>query len=405
MALFNYQALNKQGKKIKGTIDAVSPEFAREQLVKSGLYPIHITAIEQINGRGNFITRLFSRRISVNDKILFTKQLAILLKSGVPLLQALDLLSEQFSGYLKNIIIDVKDDIKQGGSLAQGLAKFPKVFDNIYIQLVRAGEASGRLEVILERLVDYLERRQEINKRVKGALRYPLIQLALVCLVVTFLLTFVLPSLTAQFSAQGAVLPFSTRLLIGLSHIITHYWYLLIIIIVVFYFAFRYWRSTPRGGTIVDTLKLKLPIIGFFSRMNAIVQFSRTLGMLLESGVNLAEALDIVVKITPNKILATALDQARDKIIKQGRISEFLKQSGVFPPIAIYLINTGEQSGQLDTMLLTVAKNYEDELIEYSDNLSALVDPIMMLVMGVVVGFIVLSIVQPMMQQAQLFKF
>ncbi|MEX0940274.1 MAG: type II secretion system F family protein [Candidatus Babeliales bacterium] len=403
MALFLYQALSKDGKRTRGTIDASTVESAREQLTKRGLYPtlIEQTREQMVVGWRRYL-QFFMRGVSSKDKILFTKQLAVLLKSGVPLLQALELLVEQFEGRLKRIIIDLRDNIKEGQSLAHGLAQFPKVFDNIYIQLVRAGEATGRLEIILERLIEYMERREEVTKKVKAALRYPIIQLSVVVLVVIALLTLVLPNLVQTFAAQGAELPLTTRFLMGLSDFLINYWYILIGIIIILILAFRYWRSTPAGARLYDQIKLKLPIVGYFARMSAVVQFSRTLGMLVESGVNLAESLDIVVNIIDNRILSDALEEARDKIIKQGRIAEYLKQTNIFPPIAIYLINTGEQSGQLDFMLLTVAKNYEDDLTEYSDTLSALLEPIMLIVMGVVVGFIVLSVVQPIVNLTQI---
>lgn len=403
MALFKYQALSKEGKKIQGVLDAPSQEIVRDQLIKSGFYPIEIApSTEEQVSLFQKIRRIFTFGVSNKEKILFTKQFAVLLKSGVPLLQSLQLLTEQFTGRLHNILVTVKDSIKEGQSLAQGLAKYPNTFDNIYVQLVRAGEATGKLEIILERLTEYMERRQMIVKRVKGALTYPLIQLVVVILVVIGLLTFVLPNLAQTFSSQGAQLPWSTAFLMGISDFLLTYYYLIIGFFILFYFAFRYWKKTPSGGRMLDTIKLKLPIVGFFSRMGAVAQFSRTLGMLTESGVNLSEALDIVVNIIDNKVLKEALNEARDNIIKQGKIAEYLKQTNMFPPIAIYLINTGEQSGQLGFMLLTVAKNYEDELSEYAETLSSLLEPIMLIVMAVVVGFIVLSVVQPMLNQTAL---
>lgn len=404
MALYRYQAFSKDGKKTKGTLDAPSQESVREQLARMGLFPIVIeeTSKETVAFYARFL-KFFKGRISTKQKILFTKQLAVLLKSGVPLLQALELLIEQFENW-RSILIPLKDGIKEGQSLADGLSKFPRIFDSTYVQLVRAGEATGRLEIILDRLTDYLERRESIVKRVKSAMTYPLIQLGVIVLVVIVLLTVVLPNLAQTFMAQGAELPWTTQTLMALSNALTSYWYIIIGFLIAVIFIIRYWRSTPQGGRVIDNIKLKIPIVGYFSRMGAIVQFSRTLGMLLESGVNLAESLDIVVKIINNRILANALNEARDKIIKEGRIAEYLKQTNIFPPIAIYLINTGEQSGQLDTMLLTVAKNYEDEVAEYADTLSTLLEPIMLLIMAVVVGFIVLSVVQPIINQVQLFN-
>jgi type II secretory pathway component PulF len=404
MALFSYQAFSKDGKKVRGTLDAATVEGAREQLTKMGLYPVSIDAALDEAGVGFFarIKSFFMRGVTSKEKILFTKQLAILLKSGVPLLQALELLIDQFEGRMRSILISLKDGIKEGRSLAEGLGRYPKIFPNIYIQLVKAGEASGKLELILDRLVSYLERRELMVKRVKSAMRYPMIQLGVVVLVVIALLTFVLPNLAETFAAQGAKLPWTTSFLMGLSAFITSYWYILIGLLILVVLLFRYWKSTPQGARLMDQIKLHIPIVKFFARTGAIVQFSQTLGMLMESGVNLSEALDIVVNIIDNQILADTLHEARDKIIKQGRIADFLKQTNIFPPIAIYLIQTGEQSGQLDAMLLTVAKNYEEELIEYSDTLSSLIDPIMLLVMGVVVGFVVMSVVQPILNQTEL---
>ncbi len=403
MALFAYQAFSKEGKKVQGTIDASTVEGAREQLGKMGMYPISIEpAREEVGvGWGRFL-QLFRRRVTPKEKILFTKQLAVLLKAGVPLLQALELLIDQFSGRMRTILIDLKDGIKEGQSLAEGLARYPKIFDTTYVQLVRAGEATGKLEIILERLIDFMERREAIVKQVKAALRYPMIQLSVVVLVVIALLTFVLPNLAETFASQGVELPWTTRFLLGLSGILTSYWYIILGLLIILILLFRYWKSTPNGARQWDQFKLKVPMVRYFTQMGAVVQFCRTLGMLVESGVNLAESLDIVVKVIDNRVLANALSKARDKIIKQGRIAEFLKETNIFPPMAIYLINTGEQTGQLDHMLLTVAKNYEDDLVEYSDTLSSLLEPIMLLVMGVVVGFVVMSVMQPIFNLTQI---
>jgi type II secretory pathway component PulF len=401
MALYGYHALSKQGKQVQGTLDASSPSAAAAQLTAMGLYPVRIERA----GEGTNVSlwkRFTSRSVSTKEKILFTKQLAILLNAGVPLLQALELLSEQLEGKLKTALVSLKDSIKEGSSFADALKSFPSMFDTTYIQLVRAGEATGKLGMILDRLVIYLERRDAIVKRVKSAMTYPMIQLGIVVLVVGGLLFFVVPRITQQFIQQKQALPWPTAFLVSISSFLQSYWYIIIIALIIGALAFRSWKRTDQGSRTLDAIKLRLPIISFFTRMGSIAQFSRTLGMLIESGVNLPEALDIVVKITNNRILKDTLSQARDKIIKEGKISTYLQQTKIFPPIAIYLIKTGEESGELDTMLLTVAKTYEDELTEYSDTLSTLLTPIMLLFMAVVVGFIVIAIALPMMQQGQL---
>ena len=397
MALFSYQAFSKDGKKITGMVDAPSLQAAKEQLSRQGIYPITVTP-SSLEAAVPWYKRIFQKKITPKDKILFTKQLAVLLKSGVPLLQALELLIEQFEGNLRSILVQIKDEVKEGASFADALKRYPKVFDNIYVQLVRAGEASGKLETILERLTAFMERREEIRKRVRSALTGPIIQLIMAVLVVSAMMIFVVPTMAENFAESGKALPAPTAILLAISNIFTRYYIVVIILLILVIIAYRYWKSTPAGARMIDQIKLKLPIIGYFTRTNAIVQFCYTLGMLLEGGVNLAESLDIVVNIIDNRVLADALREARDKIIKQGKIAQYLKQTGIFPPIATYLISTGEQTGQLDKMLLTVAQNYEQELSEYADGLSAKIGPILLIVMAVIVGFIVIALMLPMTQ-------
>lgn len=397
MALYQYQGFSRQGKKVSGSLDAPSVQGAKELLAKQEIF---VSTIQLAESGSTEKTRFsfFSRSITTKDKIFFTKQLTVLLKAGIPLLQALELLVEQTEGTLKSVVIKLKDALKEGSSLADALKKYPKAFDTIYVQLVRAGEASGRLEVILERLTDSLERREALNKKVKAALSYPMIQLAIVALVVIILLTFVVPQIAGTFASQNKELPLPTRILLGMSDAIRNYYILWILGIIAIVAAFKAWRSTEKGARQFDALKLKIPLVRYFARTGAIVQFSRTLGMLIESGVNLAESLGIVVNIIDNKVLSHALEQARENIIKQGRISQYLAQTKIFPPIAIYLINTGEQSGNLDQMLLTVARYYEDELQETSDSLASKLEPLMLLIMAVIVGFIVIAMIMPMVQ-------
>ncbi len=400
MALYAYEAFSKEGKKVSGVIDAPSAEALREQLTKQGSFPIKI----ELSGgaaAGGFLQRLFAKKVTVKDKILLTKQLAILLKSGVPILQAIETLIEQFEGGVKTMLVRIKDDVKEGTSLADALAKYPKVFEKIYIQLVRAGEATGKLETILERLTVYLERRETITKKVKGAMQQPIIQLVVAVGVVAVLVMKVVPQMAKNFASQKQELPWPTQFILSISNFMISYFFLIIIAVVAIIALFKFWKATPAGGRQWDQLKLKLPLIKYLSKTNAVVQFSYTLGLLLEGGVNIAEALDIVVSVIDNRVLASALRTARDNIVKEGKIAEYLQQTKMFPPIAIYLIKTGEQSGQLDKMLLTVADIYEKEYVELIDTMTGLISPIMLIVMAVIVGFIVLAIAMPMMQQIQ----
>jgi type II secretory pathway component PulF len=402
MALYFYQGFSKEGKRVKGQIDASSISQIKEQLSKRGIFISSIDLVSDITATMPWYKRLFQKKVTLKDKILFTKQLAVLLKSGIPLMQSLELLMDQFEGQMRSIIISLKDGIKEGQSLADGLKQYPKIFDNIYVQLVRAGEATGKLEVILVRLTTYMERRAEIQKKVRGALSYPMIQLGIVTLVVIFLLNFVVPRLVGIFKKQGSALPGPTQFMLSISDFLQNHYILLGIFFVLIISGFIYIRSQEWGKFYIDKIKLKLPLIKYFTRMSAVVQFSRTLGMLLESGVNLSEALDIVCKIINNRVLAATLIQAKDKIIKEGKITQYLKDTNIFPSIAIYLLRTGEQSGELAQMLLVVAENYEEELSELTDSLAAKIEPIMMIVMAVVVGFIVISIALPITQMGSI---
>jgi len=399
MALYSYEAFSRDGKKVRGVIDAPSTEGLREQLVKQGLFPISIALASEAGG--GFFSRMFQGSVSTKDKILFSKQLSILIKSGVPLMQAIELLTEQFQGSMRTMLVRVKDDIKEGTSLADALAKYPKTFEKIYVQLVRAGEATGKLEMILQRLTAYLERREALSKKISGAMQQPIIQLVVAVLVIAVLVIKVVPKLAQNFASSKQELPWPTQFVMSVSNFAVSYWYIILGSLILVVGLFKFWKSTPTGGRQLDQIKLHLPLIKYMSQMNAVVQFSYTLGMLLEGGVHISEALDIVVSIIDNRVLADALRKARDNIVKEGKIAEYLKQTNIFPPLAIYLIKTGEQSGELDVMLLAVADNYEKDYVELVDRMTGLISPIMLVVMAVIVGFIVMSIALPMMKQME----
>jgi type II secretory pathway component PulF len=400
MALYSYEAFSKDGKKVHGAVDAPSAAALKEQLARQGLFP---TKIELAGGisTGGFFSRLFEGKVTIKDKILFTKQLAVLLKAGVPILQAIELLIEQFEGGAKTMLVRIKDDIKEGTSLADALAKYPKIFENLYVQLVRAGESTGKLDTILERLTMFLERREAIGKKVKSAMQQPIIQLVIAVGVVGVLVVKVVPSMAKNFTEQKIELPWITTFILSTSDFLIDHYLLIIGSFIAIISLFKLWKSSSIGSRQYDQLKLKLPLIKSLSQMNAVVQFSYTLGLLLEGGVNIAEALDIVVSVIDNQVLASALRIARDNIVKEGKIAEYLKQTKMFPPIAIYLIKTGEETGQLDKMLLTVADNYEKDYVELMDTLTGLISPIMLIVMAAVVGVIVMAVAMPMMQMLQ----
>jgi type II secretory pathway component PulF len=402
MPLYKYDSFSRRGAKLSGTIDAPSEQAAKEMLRGQGLMPIAVTEVSS-GETGISFASLFEKPVDSPTVIRFTKQMAVLLKSSVPLLQALELMVEQFEGKFKRVLITIKDEVKSGEAFAKSLAKYPKIFPNVYVQLVRAGEASGKLDLIMNRLIDYLVKAEETKKSIKKAMSYPIMMISFAVLVVAGMLAFLVPRMESMFSKMGkGGLPAPTQLLVNMSHAVTNNYIIIGIVFFASAFFLSYWRSTPNGKYKIDSFFLWLPLTSYFSRTKAVIQFSKTLGLLLDSGVNLSEALDIVCNIVDNSVLTQKLKDARDKIIKEGKIAKYLKDTGIFPSIASYMINTGEQSGKLAEMLLTVGNDYEIELSELTDSLTSKITPIMTVVMGLIVGFIVISIFLPIMQMGEL---
>lgn len=403
MPLYRYESFSRRGTKVTGTIDAPSLPAAKEILQGQGLMPIKITTAS-LSGSSSSFAALFEKKVELKTILIFTKQLSVLLKSSVPLLQALELLIEQFEDPFRRILVSIKDGVKSGESLAKELSKYPKLFSTVYVQLVKAGEASGKLDLILLRLTDYLERTEATRREIKKAMTYPIMMLSFAFLVVVGLLVGLVPKIKDIFSKMNKELPVPTKILIAVSDFFTGNFFLIMCSIIGIIILFMYWKATPAGKYKVDELFLKFPLTAYFSRTKAVVQFSKTLGMLLEGGVNLSEALDIVCNIVENKVLTKKLNAARDKIIKEGKIAKYLKETGIFPSIASYMISTGEQSGKLSEMLQTVGDDYETELNELSEGLTAKINPIMTIIMGLIVVFVVLSIFIPIMSMGDLAK-
>jgi len=396
MPLYRYDSFNRRGKRIGGTIDSASMQAAKQILQGQGLMLVKIEEVKaEVAVFGLF--RLFERKVDEKTKIVFTKQLSVLLKSGVPLLDAFELLSEQFEKRFKRILINIKDGLKAGESLASQLAKYPRVFTNVYVQLVKAGEASGKLHMILDRLTEYLDKAEITRKKVKKAMAYPIFMIVFSVAIVVGLLTYLVPMMTEMLVKMGRELPTTTLFLKTSSDFILNNYLLLSSCLLVIVMLFTYWKSTKAGQYKLDQMFLRLPLTSYFSRTKAVVQFSKTLGMLLDAGVNLAEALDIVCNIVDNKVLVAKLRSARDKIIKEGKIAKYLKETGIFPNIAHYMIKTGEESGQLAQMLLTVGQDYDIELGELTDSLVSKIGPVMTMVVGLIIVFIVISIFSPIM--------
>jgi type IV pilus assembly protein PilC len=403
MAFFSYQAFSKDGKRINGTIEANSSQNVREQLSSKGLYVVSVILQDDnsIFNKG-FIASFFQPTFNLKDKIFFTKQLSLLLKSGIALTDALNLMIDQSPKYLQPMITKMRDELKEGTSFANVLNYFPKSFPPLYIQLIRAGEASGQMEKVLLRLASFMEEKEEFDQAVSTAIRGPLIQLVLIFGISLFLLTTIVPKISDVLISLNKPLPDLTKIVMSLSNIILNNYIMLAIIGTFIFFIYSLWSRSKSGKMILDTFKLKIPMIKHFTRVTAVVQFSQTLGLLLESGVNIAEALDIVVQIVDNQILVSALKKARDNILKQGRVTEYLQKTNLFSAVDIHLIGTGEQSGSLDSMLNQIGKYNQDDLRQFSSGLTAILNPLTMVILAIIVGTIIAAVMGPIMGMSEI---
>lgn len=413
MAIFEYVGIDKLGKSIKGLKESDSMRALRQSLRTEGIFVIKIKestagAVGQEKGKGAFqqeiqIKRLFER-ISVDDIALATRQLATLLQAGVPMLESLRALVEQVDNEaLKRVLSQVKTDVNEGFSLADAMGKH-KCFSNVYVNMVRAGESSGALELVLERLADFTENQSKLRSKVMGALAYPLVMMFIAILVVIILMTTVVPKITSMFDKAKVQLPILTRLLIFVSHTLSKYWYLVFASLGLFIWAIVKWARTPSGRARWDKLKLNMPIFGSILQMISIARFARTLSTLLSGGVPLLTTLQIVRNVVSNDALEKAIDDVREAVREGQDIAGPLKRSGQFPPMVIHMIAVGEKSGQLEEMLGRIANTYESRAESRVGVLTSLLEPIMILFMAITVGGIVGAVLVPIMKMSQLAK-
>ncbi|MGC8926311.1 MAG: type II secretion system inner membrane protein GspF [Myxococcota bacterium] len=406
MPVFEVRGFDSQGKSIKDVFDADSEKALKLQLKRDGIF------IEQIVERGSGRTRRqeldFSKyfeHINIADLSVVTRQLATLVKAGIPLVDAIAALVDQTSNMrFKQVLSDIKNRLNEGSNLADALSHYPKIFSNLYVNMVRAGETSGMLEIVLERIADYTENQARLKSKITGALTYPVIMLFVAIGIISFLFVAVVPKITRIFEEMRASLPLPTKILIAISSFVRDYWWLLFLIIgMTIYFTLKYIR-TPAGRVKFDRLLLQAPIIGEITRMLAMARFSRTLSTLLKSGVPILQSMDIVKNILNNQILVSALEEARNSIREGESIAIPLKKSGQFPPLVIHMIAVGEKSGQLEDMLNNVADTYDYQVDARLSALTSLLEPFMILSMGAVIFFMVISILLPILQLNEFIK-
>lgn len=408
MAVFEYSALDARGKKVSGIIDADSATAARQKLRASRIFPVNIRETREGEARREPRALAFSRRLGrlkPAEVAMLTRQLATLLGAGFPLVSALDTLLPQSRSHTFNrILAQVKDSVVAGSSFAAALGRYPGTFSPLYINMVRAGETSGTLEIVLDRLAEIAEKQQELKNRIRSAMTYPLLMLAVGVLVLFFLLTYIVPSITAIFTDMNQVLPAPTRFLIRLSGFIHDGWWLFLLAAAAAVIVVRVLGKTQKGLILIDKTLLRLPATGILARKMAVARFARTLGSLLENGVVLLSALEIVKNVVGNVLLADAVEAAAREVGKGQGLGNALAASRVFPDLPVQMIIVGEQSGQLEAMLYKVADVYENEVEAAILRMTSLLEPVMILLMGVVVGFIVLSICLPIFEMNTLIK-
>jgi general secretion pathway protein F len=404
VALFAYTGIDKSGQKVKGVIEIENLRSARLKLKSTGVYPTKVIekSASDAQKRTSFL-QSFTQRVKIDDIVAVTQQLTVLINAHVPLVNGLTAVVEQAENpKLKSILADIKQKVNEGTSFGEALGAYPDVFSSIYINLVKAGEASGTLGKVMERLAEFTQAQYQLRSKVKSAMTYPLAMAAIGGAALILIFSFVVPKITKVLEDQNLPLPIYTELLIGLSSFLRDYWYLVIIGIILFAVLFRLWIRTTEGRIKWDTIMLRLPVLGDLNRKVAVSRFSKTLATLLSGGVKILEAIDIAKLVVDNKVFEKVLSDARDDIEEGESIADPLAKSGEFPPIVSHMIAIGEKTGSLESMLENVSNSYDREVENALDALTSLLEPIMIVVMGITVGFVVISILVPMMQMTNI---
>ena len=400
MPVYTYKAFTSAGQLKTGIADADSPREARLKLRREGLLVTDIDEVENISAKKTSRWRRPGlRRKTARELPQITRQLATLLRAGIPLNDALKALVEQIeSRSLEAVFRDVREKIGQGASFAEGLEQHPAVFPPLYVSMVRAGEAAGNSDIVLERLANFMLKQSKMRNKVFAALMYPMIMVFVGGIVVAVLMTKVVPKLIVLVKSRGGELPAPTAFLDAASGFLVSYWYLIVLAIVLVNMGISAMRRTDGGRYAWDRFMLNLPVFGDLFKKQAIARFAVTLSTLLKTGVNVLDAIKIVREIVGNSVLQRVLDDLHSAILQGADIATPLKRSGVFPPAVGYMIAIGEQTGDLESVLDRLAEAYELEVDIATERMTAVIEPLMILLMAVVVGFIVLSIVLPMLQ-------
>ncbi len=405
MPIFEYKGFTVQGKSTRGVIEADNQHAARLKLKDSGIYATDFRqeAEESSETLAKASVSDLLSSVKQQDVAIVTRQLSSLIGAGLTLVESLDAIVEQIDKIkLKRIISTIKTKINEGSSFADALKTAPKVFPEFYVNMVAAGESSGALDVVLQRLADYIENQVKLKYRVIATLIYPAIMTLLALFVVIALMTFVIPKVTQLFKDVNQTLPVFTRVLIFTSTMMSNYWYLFILATIGFVYALRWYIKTAKGRVRYEGFLLRIPVFGRLIKLVIIARFARTLATLLKSGVPVVKAMDIVKTIVNNTIIGQAIEKAKISIIEGSSIAAPLRTSGVFPPMVTRMIAVGEQSGELENMLEKIAVTYEDNVTTAISALTALLEPVIILIMAGIVLFIILSVLLPIFQMNQM---
>ena len=394
MPVFQYKARDTDGQLLKGLVDAPSKQVAIRLLHEKQLFVVGISAAH--TGFSFAQLKQFTKRVKFNEIVNFTRQLSTMETAGLSIPQALGILRNQTTNQtFADMLVDIEHQIVSGGNLGDALAKYPKQFSPTYVALIRAGELSGTLDQILVRLSESLEAEREFRSKVSGAMIYPMIISIAMIGVVFVMMTVVMPKLTGLYADMDITLPWSTVLLMSISNIFVHFWWLMILGMGIGIWLFGKWRKTPLGELLVDQITFKIPIFGELQKKIILVDFTRTLGMLVSSGIHILEGLRILQDSLGNVLFRTAIGEISKKVEKGYPIGDTFSQFPIFPPIVSQMMKVGEETGKLDETLTKLSKYFQSESENLVKGLTTAIEPIILVVMGVGVGFIVFSVITP----------
>ncbi len=404
-ATFAYKVRDQQGQVIEGSLEADDQNLVVGKLRQMGYTPIAIEQKTSSSLKGDVKIPGFGPKVKLKDVAVFSRQFATMINSGLSLIRALAILSDQTENQeLSRVAAQVRLDVERGASLSASLSRHPKVFNHLYIAMVKSGEAGGVLDSVLLRLADTIEKQVELRRKVRSAMTYPVVVLVICSVIATAMLLLIVPQFKAIYSDLGGELPLPTRILISVSDILKKFFPIVVLLGVGAFFLFRRWARSPQGKPKWDAFKLRVPVFGTLTRKAALARFSRTLAALTRSGVGILEALDIVAETSGNEVVALAVRDTQGAVKRGDTLARPLEQHEVFPPMVVQMISVGEETGALDEMLDKIADFYDQEVSATVDALTSLIEPMLICLMGVIVGGMIISLYLPMFNIIKLIK-